>query len=164
MMCKDRLLKLLDDRQVWYEVLPHQQAFTAQDVAHATHVSGKRLAKVVVVREGLRSFFLCVLPAHDHLDFTILKRKTGRKDLGLASEDELARLFPDCDPGTTPPFGGLYGLPVYLDACFRGEDDIYFQAGNHHEVLRMRTVDYERVAGPAAGVFCMHATPTVIAA
>ncbi len=156
MSCNERLLRLLDEKQVWHEVLPHQQAFTAQDVAHVAHVSGKRLAKVVVVREGTRSFFLCVLPAPAHLDFAILKRMTGRHDLGLASEEELARLFPDCDAGTMPPFGRLYGLPFYLDACFRSEEDVYFQAGNHTEIVRMRTADFERLAGPPAGVFCMH--------
>ncbi len=156
MACKDRLLRLLDEKLVWYEVLPHREAFTAQDVAHVAHVSGKRLAKVVVVREGLRDFFLCVLPAPAHLDFAIFKRATGRRDLGLASEEEMARLFPDCDSGAMPPFGQLYRLSVYLDACFRERDDFYFQAGNHHEVVRMRTADYERVAGPPTAVFCMH--------
>jgi Ala-tRNA(Pro) deacylase len=149
-------MKLLDERQVWFEVLPHREAFTAQDVAHASHVSGKRLAKVVLVREGVRSFFMCVMPAAAHLDFAILKRMTGRQELGLASEEEISRLFPDCDLGAMPPFASLYGMPLYLDACFRSEPDVYFQAGNHHEVIRMRYADFERLAGPPAGVFCMH--------
>jgi Ala-tRNA(Pro) deacylase len=156
MACNERLQRLLDEKQVWYEVLPHREAFTAQDVAHTSHVSGKKLAKVVVVREGARSFFMCVMPASAHLDFTILKRMTGRKDLGLASEEEMGRLFPDCDSGAMPPFGDLYGMPFYLDACFRDEAEIYFQAGNHHEVVRMRFADYERLAGPPVGMFCMH--------
>ena len=91
-----------------------------------------------------------------HLDFTILKRMTGRHELGLASEEEMSRLFPDCDLGAMPPFASLYGMPLYLDACFRSEPDVYFQAGNHHEVVRMRYADFERLAGPPAGVFCMH--------
>ncbi len=156
MDCKERVLKLLDEHGVWYEVLPHREAFTAQDVAHVTHVPGKRLAKVVVVREGLRDYFLCVMPAPAHLDFAVFKRVTGRKDLGLASEAEMARLFPDCEPGAVPPLGSLYGMPFYLDACFRESDDFYFQAGTHHEVVRMRFADYLQVAKRPQAVFCMH--------
>lgn len=156
MACKERVIQLLDEHRAWYEVLPHREVFTAQDVAHAAHVSGLRLAKVVVVREGLGTFTLCVLPAPAHLDFAILGRTTGRSDLGLASEAEIVRLFPDCDAGAMPPFGALYRLPLYLDACFRSHPDFYFQPGNHHEVIRMRYADYERVAGKPVAVFCMH--------
>jgi Ala-tRNA(Pro) deacylase len=156
MPCKERLLQLLDSELVWYEVLSHREAFTAQDVAQLSHVSGKRLAKVVVVREGLHRYHMCVIPAHAHVDFAVLRLGTGLKDLGLAGESEIARLFPDCEIGTMPPFGRLYGLPMWLDACLREASDIYFQAGNRHEVVHMLMSDYLQVAGPPNGVFCMH--------
>lgn len=156
MACLDRVTGLLDEKGLPYAILPHREAFTAQEVAHASHITGWKLAKVVVVREGLRGFFMAVLPASAHLDFGILRRVTGRKELGLATEDELRRLFPDCDAGAMPPFGALYGLPMYLDGCFRSSKEIYFQAGNHRELVRMRFADYERMAGPIAGEFCLH--------
>ena len=156
MLCLQRLSALLDARQLRYEVVPHREAFTAAEVAHATHVTGRQLAKVVVVREGARSFFLVVLPANAQLDFGVLQRMTGRREIGLASEDDLRRLFPDCEAGAMPPFGMLYNLPMYVDSSFRREPDVYFQAGNHHEVLRMKFADFERAAGPFAGEFSLH--------
>ena len=68
----------------------------------------------------------------------------------------MARLFPDCELGAIPPFGHLYGMPVYVDACFPRGGDIVFQAGNHREVVRMAYRDYERLAKPVAGEFCLH--------
>uniref|UniRef100_A0A832I4A2 YbaK/EbsC family protein n=1 Tax=Eiseniibacteriota bacterium TaxID=2212470 RepID=A0A832I4A2_UNCEI len=156
MALNERLVRLLDEQGASFAIVPHRVAFTAQEVAHASHVSGWKVAKVVVVREGLRNYLMAVVPASAHLDFGILRRMTGRKELGLANEEELRMLFPDCDPGAMPPFGNLYGMPVYLDACFRDARDIYFQAGNHAELVRMRFADYEALAGPFAGEFCLH--------
>jgi Ala-tRNA(Pro) deacylase len=161
MPLNERLVRLLDENGVSFAIVPHRAAFTAQEVAHASHVSGWKVAKVVVVREGLRTYFMAVLPASQHLDFGVLRRMTGRKELGLANEEELRRLFPDCDPGAMPPFGNLYGLPVYLDACFREARDFYFQAGTHTELVRMRFRDYEALAAPFAGEFCMHEEPAI---
>ena len=76
--------------------------------------------------------------------------------LALATEEDLARLFPDCEVGAMPPFGGLYGLPVYVDSCFRQVPEFVFQGGNHHEVVAMSFADYLRLAEPLVGQFCFH--------
>ena len=68
----------------------------------------------------------------------------------------MARLFPDCEVGAMPPFGNLYGMSVYVDACLPQAKEIVFQAGNHHEVVRMAFADYERVVNPVVGEFCLH--------
>ena len=81
---------------------------------------------------------------------------TGRRQLVLASEGEIRELFPDCEVGAMPPFGNLYQLPMYLDACFRGEEDFYFQAGNHHEVVKLKFTDFERLVQPLAGESHLH--------
>jgi Ala-tRNA(Pro) deacylase len=65
-------------------------------------------------------------------------------------------LFPDCETGAEPPFGSLYGLPVWVDACFPAAGDFTFQAGNHHEVVRMKYAEYERLAKPVVAEFCRH--------
>jgi Ala-tRNA(Pro) deacylase len=65
-------------------------------------------------------------------------------------------LFPDCETGAMPPFGQLYGLPVWVDACFPKAGEFAFQAGNHHEVVRMQYAEYERLARPVVAEFCRH--------
>jgi Ala-tRNA(Pro) deacylase len=156
MPCIERIRQLLDDKRIDYQVIPHREAFTSQEVAQATHVPGRRVAKVVVLREARGSFVMAVLPASEHLDLSVFRHMTGRQGVSMAGEVELTRLFPDCELGAMPPFGKLYQLPTYVDACFWNSEDFYFQAGNHHEVLRMRFADYERIAGPFAGQFHLH--------
>jgi Ala-tRNA(Pro) deacylase len=68
----------------------------------------------------------------------------------------MRRLFPDCELGAVPPFGHLYGMPVYVDACLSQAPAIVFQAGNHHEAVRMAYPEYARLAKPLLGEFCTH--------
>ena len=85
-----------------------------------------------------------------------MRRVTGRLGVQLENEDELLRLFPDCEVGAMPPFGHLYHLPMYVDPCLLEDVDIFFQAGNHHEIVLMRTVEYRRVARPFEVRGCLH--------
>jgi Ala-tRNA(Pro) deacylase len=156
MPCIERVKQLLDDKQINYEIIPHREAFTSQEVAQTTHVPGRRVAKLVILREAKGSFVMTVLPASEHLDLAVFRHMTGRQGVAMATEEELRRLFPDCELGAMPPFGNLYQLPTYVDACFWDEEDFYFQAGNHREAVRMAFADYERIAGPFAGEFHLH--------
>ncbi len=162
MAIHERLARALDGARVRYNVVPHAEAFTAQDAAHAAHVSGRRFAKVLVLREGLRNYFLAVVPAHEHVDFGAIRRHTGRQAIGLADELEIQRLFPDCEAGAMPPFGELYHLPMYVDPCLASPGEIWFEAGTHHEALRMNWEDFRAAAGPFTGMFCMHSPKEVL--
>lgn len=156
----DRVRKELEQRKVPYELLKHREVFTAQEVAQASHVAGRLLAKPIVIHEGEGRFCMVIVTAPQHVDLSALHQFTGHPRGRLATESEIAGLFPDCELGAIPPIGHLYGIPAYLDEEFRRHDDIYFQAGNHHEVVRMRFADFEKAAGPFAGEFSLHREPS----
>ncbi|HEX7124234.1 MAG TPA: YbaK/EbsC family protein [Thermodesulfobacteriota bacterium] len=160
MALTERLRRFLDEQRVNYQLLPHREAFTAQEVAQASHVPGRELAKALVVREDGARYLMVVLPAPCRIDLAALGRERGTRKLSLASEGEIAELFPDCETGAMPPFGNLYNLPVYVDACLPRSADVFFRAGNHHEVVRMGYPDFERLVQPIAGEFCLHARET----
>ena len=160
MAINDRLRQQIEQVGVHYEVLPHREVFTAQEVARNTHVSGRLLAKPVVIREEGGHYSMAVVNAGEHVDLAAVHRGPSGSRAQLADELELARLFPDCEVGAMPPAGHLYGLPMYIDEEFRRHPDIYFQAGNHHEVVRMKFADFEKVAGPFAGESSLHREPS----
>ena len=101
---------------------------------------------------------MVVLPAAVHMNPQVVRHVTGRHGIQLEDEAELNRLFPDCEVGAMPPFGALYGLPMYVDPCLALESEIVFQAGNHHEAVRMRWVDFERAVRPVVAEFCRGAS------
>ena len=92
---------------------------------------------------------MAVLPADFVVDIEDLKAVLDLERLRLATEKELAELFPDCDLGAMPPFGNLYGLPVYVDASVARQQTIAFNAGTHRDVVHMRYFAYEALVQPS---------------
>ena len=137
----------LDGHEVQYVVISHSKAFTAQGIAAVSHISGKFLAKTVIVKlDG--ALAMAVLPAPYYVDLIALRRAVGVRDAELASEREFRQHFPDCETGAMPPFGNLYGIPVYVDESLTDDDEIAFNAGSHHELIRMTYIDFDRLVRP----------------
>lgn len=144
---RERLEAYLREHGVRYEVTPHAEAYTAQEVAATEHVSGRQFAKVVIA-EADGAQVMLVLPAAARVDLVKLREALGAKMARLAREDEFAAKFPDCEAGAMPPFGNLYGMPVYLDRSLASQPRIVFNACSHRETLNVSTADYQRLAGP----------------
>lgn len=151
-----RLQEFLDAYGVKYEVTQHREAYTSQEIAAACHVSGKAMAKVVMVKRGT-GFVMAVLPAACKVGVDRLEKIFGTSGITIAREHEFAGLFPDCDTGAMPPFGNLYGLEVYVDEELAQHPRIAFQAGSHHELVTMSYADFSRLAQPKVAEFCSHA-------
>ena len=156
-----RLIKFLNESKVSYEILHHPEAFTAQTIAQAEHVKGRHHAKVVMVKSG-SEHLMAVLPADHRIDLEKLEQITARTLL-LESEESFTSLFPDCAPGTMPPFGKLYGLPTYVDRSLSQQDYIVFEAGTHTDAIKLSYRDYERIAEPTVEDFAfkMYSTKPV---
>jgi Ala-tRNA(Pro) deacylase len=147
-----RLQEYLESNHVHYEVLGHQEAYTAPEIAHTLHVSGKMLAKVVIVKAGER-FVMTVLPSNWKIDFDRLKEVLGSSRVRLATEDEFKGLFPDCEIGTMPPFGNLYDVPVYVDELLTEDEEIVFEAGTHFGAVKLRYQDFADLVHPIVAEF-----------
>lgn len=155
-MLVERAKHLLETSGVVYETVPHSEAFSAQGVASAAHISGWELAKVVIVRAPKEYPVMVVLPASCRLNLEKLATVLDKTSVSLVPEEEVRDLFPDCETGAMPPFGHLYGMPVYVDGCFSKTGQFAFQAGNHHEAVRMKYLEYERLVRPIVAEFCWH--------
>lgn len=147
-----RIRDYLDSQNVSYDCLIHPQAFTAQQVAHTLHVSGKRLAKTVLI-DGDGRVVMAVLPASHRLNLHEFQALLGVKHLAMLPESELAKLFPDCELGAIPPFGNLYEIDVWLDRAVSDTEDIVFCAGTHVDCVRMKYSDYVSLVQPKLGRF-----------
>jgi Uncharacterized conserved protein len=143
------VISILTEKQLWYQHDKHAQAFTALEVAGADHVPPRCFAKVVVVHYEA-GYAMAVLPADQQADLDELRAAFGSRVLRLATENELARLFPDCELGAMPPLGNgvLYELPVWVDGLLVAEEMVCFNAGTHRDVVRMNTDDWESLVRP----------------
>ncbi len=145
----------LKERGVAFTVHEHIPAYTAQEVAAEEHVSGNMLAKAVVINADGK-FVLCVLPASFKLDMDKVARALKAKRIRLADEQEMAKLFPDCEVGAEAPFGNLYNMPTLVDEHLSKDQEIVFQADSHRQAIRMRYADYAAIAHPELADVAMH--------
>jgi Ala-tRNA(Pro) deacylase len=144
--------QFLHAAHVPYSVRPHKPAYTAQEEAAAARVRSRDWAKVVVcVIDGKP--VQAVVPAMMMVDLGRLAGLAGGREIRLASEQEIGRLFRDCEVGAMPPFGPLYGQQVYVDATLAAEAEIAFNAGNHLDAIAMRWDDFARTVRPIIGFF-----------
>ena len=142
-----RLEKFLEENHVSYTHHVHPTAYTAREIASVEHVPEHRVAKTVVY-SGNEGYGMAVLPADYIVDLQELRLALGLTRMRLATEKELAELFPDCELGAMPPFGGLYDMPTYLESWLASEEQIAFNAGTHRDVIYLRMSDYRRLAKP----------------
>lgn len=146
-MLSPRLHSLLDASKANYSTHTHNRTVTAADTAHATHVSGERFAKTVMLRvDG--NLAMLVMPAAYRVNLSRLSGALGGVEVQLAGETEFRDAFPDCEIGAMPPFGHLYGMPVYIDSRLAGPGEITFNAGSHTDAVSMRYEEFEKLAEP----------------
>lgn len=147
MVVAAKLKSFLDESRVRYHVLKHHEKFTSPEIAQALHVPGQLLAKVVMLK-AKDDLLMAVLPANLRVDLEKFAKVAGVEACALATETQFRDLFPDCEVGAMPPFGNLYGVPVYVDASLTKDDEIVFEAGNHHEAIKLAYADFDRLVKP----------------
>jgi Ala-tRNA(Pro) deacylase len=146
-MVNQRLMDFLDAQRAKYLAIQHNAAGTANALAETTHTHGWEIAKTLILKADGK-FVMAVLPANEHVDFRRFGQMIRAKNVALATESELSRIFPDCEIGAMPPFGHLWRLPVFVDARLSEDMSIVFHAGTHKDALQMDFADYERLAEP----------------
>ncbi|HUO26596.1 MAG TPA: YbaK/EbsC family protein [Candidatus Aquilonibacter sp.] len=154
-----KLREFLDQNNVKYLVISHSVAYTAQGVAASAHVKGKELAKTVIVKL-YDELAMAVVPASFHVDLIALRAAAQAPTAVLASETEFRDRFPDCELGSMPPFGNLYGMAVYADETLARDEEIAFNAGLHRELVRMAWKDFEALVRPVIVPLAAGRAPT----
>jgi Ala-tRNA(Pro) deacylase len=144
------LLMYLNESNVPYHVVEHAPAFAAHDVAAATHLPNRALAKTLMLHiDG--KFWMAVIRADQRVDEKRVKRSFSASHVHLAREEELRSLFPDCELGAMPPFGNLYALPVIVDHGLAEDEEIVFNACTHTQSVKMKYRDYKKLVHPLVG-------------
>jgi Ala-tRNA(Pro) deacylase len=137
----------LQEHGIGYEKHKHKPTFTAQTLAAEEHASGYEVAKPVVVRSG-EKFTMCVVPACVHLDLARVADVLHQPDVRMATEAEMAGLFPDCELGAEPPIGAMFGMNTIMDERLLEDEYLTMQAGTHTEAIRLRRRDFEGLCSP----------------
>jgi len=134
----------LESRDLPYEVVHHDHTWTARDAARSAHIPSGRMAKCVLL-EDERGYVLAIVPASCRLDFDAVAELLAR-DLELAGEEEIGEVFPDCELGSIPALGTPYNIPMLVDDALLKLPDVYFEAGDHEDLVHLDHWAFELLA------------------
>lgn len=145
----------LDSHHIDYEVVQHPRSVSAARIAAAAHVPGDRVAKSVLMGDD-QGYVIAVVPSTHRVDLSRVHQETHRM-LGLAVEKDVAELFRDCDPGAIPPLGAAYGVKTLVDESLINQPDVYFEAGDHEELIHVDRAQFaELMSGAERGIISYH--------
>ena len=138
----------LAEHDVSYDVLTHPHTASSGESAEAAHVPGTRLAKSVVLEDD-HGYLMVVLPSNRQVNLGELHRQLNRTR-GLPTEGELGSLFSDCEIGALPAVGPAYGMETVVDDALAEQSDIYFEAGDHEQLIHVTAETFQSLLGEEA--------------
>ena len=147
MVLVSRVTEHLQNQGAAFEVIPHEQTYTSIEEARALGISAGEVVKTVLVAAS-SGYGLMAVPGYRRLDMRLVHQALGDAHARLATEEEMARDFPDYELGALPPLGALLNTPVYVDPEVMAHDEVVFAGGTQTESVKMRTTDVFR-DGPA---------------
>jgi len=139
--------KYLASLGIKYDTVTHRPTHSSNETVQSSHIDGSQLAKGVVLRAG-DEYVLAVLPASHHVRMGQLKAYLG-KATGLATEEEIERLFADCDTGAVPALGNAYGLEVIMDDSLADLSDLFFEGGDHGTLVHLTADGFHKAMAEA---------------
>lgn len=152
-----KIKNLLDQCQVCYKCFEHAPVRTSEEAAairpeYSIHQGAKALI-VQVKRKGLpkdecKQFVQLVVPGDAKFDAKKVRHTLDVKDVRFATPDEVGDITDGIVPGGVPPFGILWGLPVYVEETLLTNAEIIFNAGDKRFSIAMKSDDYVSTVTP----------------
>jgi Ala-tRNA(Pro) deacylase len=137
--------RFLVQHSIEYDLVSHPHSGSSHETAEAAHVSEDHIAKAVIIKDAA-GYAMVVVPASNWVEVEHLRKELNR-EFHLATEDELAKLFSDCEAGAAPPLGPAYGIETFLDEALTSLANIYFESGDHELLVHTTGVDFRTLLG-----------------
>ena len=153
-MGTEELTNRLDEAGVAYELLGHAHTESAAAEARTLGVVLEEVGKTLVLATP-EGYVRAVVPASERLDLQKVRERLGDgKRVHLASEEELARDYPEFELGAVPPLGGSRAERVLVDRRLAERESIVVEAGSHEQSIRVRTADLLRLTDADVADLC----------
>lgn len=143
----------LTEKSVGWETLTHSETGSSHESARSAKVDQGHIAKAVML-EDESGAVMVVIPGDSWVRLAAVNRELDR-ELGLASESDSSRFFPDCKPGAIPPIGPAFDIETLLDESLASLAYVYFESGDHCSLIKVSGQDFlELLSGVRHGHFC----------
>lgn len=133
----------LNRKHAEYDVVHHRHTGSSLESARCAHINSEEIAKGVLLKDEY-GYVLAVIPASREIDLKEVEQEFGRR-LHLVRETELGEVFTDCSMGAVPALGPAYHIETVADSRLRTVADIYFESGDHEELIHVAESQFENL-------------------
>ena len=147
----EKILSIFKENNVTYQLYEHEPVYTSQEAAKIRGVELKTGCKSMVLKTKDGKFVLANVSANKKIDLKKLERMLDRK-LSFASKEEVLQTT-NCESGSVPPFGKLFGLPTFLDESVLENDFVNFNIGMLTRSVKISKQDLLKVMDPTISKF-----------
>jgi len=102
---KSKVLALLDEMQISYQIMNHPAVFTIEEMEHLQIAHMDKVVKNLFLRDDKkRNYYLIAMKSNKSANLKELRHKIGSKPLSFAGEDDLSKIL-GLSKGAVSPFG-----------------------------------------------------------
>jgi Ala-tRNA(Pro) deacylase len=147
----EKILSIFRENNVDYQLYEHEPVYTSQEAATVRGVELKTGCKSMALKTKGGKFVLVNVAADKKIDIKKLEKIVGDK-LSFASKEEVLQAT-NCEPGSVPPFGKLFGLPTFLDESVLENDFVNFNIGMLTKSVKISKQDLLKIMKPTISKF-----------
>ena len=148
MNLEEKILAMLEDKNISYEIFEHEPVYTNPVMAEALNVNESETVKSLVLKTKEGNMFVLVLPGNKKVNWKQAAAAAKTRKVTFAKPDEVSQAV-GCEVGCVPPFGHLTMLPIYMDPDLTKKNFVYFNPGVHDKSFKVKAWDLKKLCNPS---------------
>ncbi len=148
MNLEEKIIGMLEDAKVSYEIVEHEPVYTNPAMAEALNVSESETVKSLVLRTKEGDMVVLVLPGNKKVDWKQAAAGARTKKVSFAKPEEVSEAV-GCEVGCVPPFGHMTEIPIYMDPDLTKKNFVYFNPGVHDKSFKLKAWDLKKLCNPS---------------
>ncbi len=148
MNLEEKIIGMLEDAKVSYEIVEHEPVYTNPAMAEALNVSESETVKSLVLKTKEGDMVVLVLPGNKKVDWKQAAAGAKTKKVSFAKPEDVSEAV-GCEVGCVPPFGHMTEIPIYMDPDLTKKNFVYFNPGVHDKSFKIKAWDLKKLCNPA---------------
>ncbi|WP_199610093.1 aminoacyl-tRNA deacylase [Flocculibacter collagenilyticus] len=141
MTVANRVYSYLKNNQIPFDVVEHPHSNNSLSTAISSQIPFANIAKAVMLADHEGKKVMAVLPGNNKISLSKLNDATHR-EFHLINEQEVFKLFSDCEHGAVPPVAKAYEMDAVYDEALFDQADVYLEAGDHQTLIHLSHSDF----------------------
>ncbi|HFB64344.1 MAG TPA: HDOD domain-containing protein [Aeromonadales bacterium] len=137
------LQKFLSRKNIIPELLTHAYNSSLTVSADLLSLEHHKIARAAIIACG-DEHMMVIVPLNAVIDFSAIEALTHKKFKPVSSAS-FQHLFSATEAGCLMPFPEAYSLKGVVDQSLSGFDEIYLEAGNHTDFLKIKNVQFQQL-------------------